>query len=122
MTLHSLQGILLAGCTSSGPLTGVYILGMNYDPAAEPSLDRGNATAATLALRIGYFAVCAKTQAADWACGTDLAELASNVTDPWNLYGIATHYRSQVVFSPLMSVPGAPQAHQDAPTLTLLSP
>lgn len=113
----------MAACTSSNGLTNVYLFSLSYkapttDASADPfllnygvvdslsdQLSRSNNTLQEI--RVGYLGMCLALQSGVWICGGSpdamITELkALDIQDPLNIFRLAQHVRSEILFYPLM--------------------
>ncbi|KAL2264501.1 hypothetical protein VTJ83DRAFT_7011 [Remersonia thermophila] len=111
------HALLLAGCTSTGPLASIYIVSLastRATNAVTPLPVPNNATErdaefVPLEIRVGYFSRCAnvgRSLRSPWVCGSGVNEHLSNVLDPWNLDMLASDFKDKVV-SPALNVVSA---------------
>jgi hypothetical protein len=94
--------LLLAGCTSStGAMSNIYILGLNYNT----SVETGSNATSQLSVRVGYFGICAQRSVeTQWFCASGQQGIRSVVVegDPLGLIDIGARFKSDVIFSGLM--------------------
>lgn len=104
--------IAIAGSSSYSTLVNVYLVSFAYRdrvPAPDHALGNPNVTSvfanvkgqARLNARIGYYGICAKTDASIWICDKDVNVLTAQLggeNDPLNLISISSGFRENVVF------------------------
>jgi len=107
--------LLLAGCSSPGRLSGVYLVALSYDPAAVAQsglaanetrnlalLALRNATAASsFEVRVSYFGLCATSGDVGWQCAADISPLEAYLTpeaDPLRLLEMAGKIKDEIIF------------------------
>ena len=111
--------LLLAGCTSSASVTrlNVYLASLSYGSSDAPSapsplVNPGIAGTfesmsqnASLEVRAGYFALCARHSGSEWSCSGDAVDLMERFQpdqDPANLIWHAANFKDTIVFLGLM--------------------
>lgn len=104
--------ILMAGCGSSSIAQRVYLVQLEYvslrDPAKVPvgaweniTLPAYEAVKDTrLAVRTGYFGLCATTDYAEWKCRKSVSRLVNSnqLVDPLGIISMAEKLKDDVVF------------------------
>ena len=127
--IQMLIAILIAGC-SSGNLSSVYLLSLEYKDTSSLALSASTIVSTeiahavqnvthsgdepTLQVRAGYMGLCIMLNAGEWICSTNaksltnIVKLSSRATngtrDPLNLIYIANSFKEDIVFDGLLLV------------------
>ncbi|KAK0638649.1 Ca2+ regulator and membrane fusion protein Fig1-domain-containing protein [Cercophora newfieldiana] len=113
-----LLSVLLAGCSSPGNMSSIYVLALSYQKTPHDVLQGTFATTVSesistvlgslttaVEVRAGYFNICISRGGGEWECGRDAPSLQARLSgdDPLNLVTAASTFRDHTIFSGLLA-------------------